>query len=423
MSSPKFSFQQAQSEAERCLQCFDAPCVHACPSHIDIPKYILMIRSGNVRGAAEVVKTANAFANVCGSVCPEEIYCQSVCNRAKEDAPVAIRELHFFATQSEAKLGMRSVRTFPAGKKSVAVIGAGPAGLACAFELKKLGHAAVVFDAGSPGGVPRATIPPFRLASDVLQDDLRFLRQHVHVEERHIDAGAFADLRRRHDAVFIAVGLGTDRGLGVDGENLAGVIPVLDFLEQAKWSARPPSVGSNVIVIGGGNVSLDAAATARRLGATDVTLIYRRSEREMRVWKSELEEARAQGVTIRFLTNPVRIVGGDHVTGVECVRMALSEQVDGSGRRKPVPVAGSEHTLPAGTVIIAIGQELPRGTFPDLRRTSAGFIAVDEQFMTSVPGVFSGGDAINGEGTIVLSVAHGKTAAHAIHDYLSRAVA
>jgi glutamate synthase (NADPH/NADH) small chain len=378
-----------------------------------------MIRSGNVRGAAEVVKTANAFANVCGSVCPEEIYCQSVCNRAKEDTPIAIRELHFHATQTEARSQYSRVRPFSTGKKSVAVIGGGPAGLSCAFELTKLGHRAVVYDMQGPGGVPRATIPPFRLDNAVLRSDLRFLTTFVSIVENRVDEKMFETIRNEHDAVFVAVGLGKDRPLGVPGEDLNGVVPVLQFLERAKWGSGDVKPGSKVIVVGGGNVSLDAAATAKRLGATDVTLVYRRGEKEMRVWKSELQEARAQGVDIRFLTNPVRVIGEKQVSGLECVRMILSGNVDASGRPVPVPVPGSEHVLPAETVVVAIGQEIPEGAFPSLRRAPKGYVDVGRNFATSLKGVFAGGDLINGEGTIVLSVAHGKEAARSIHDYLT----
>jgi dihydropyrimidine dehydrogenase (NAD+) subunit PreT len=410
--------QQARIEAERCLYCFDAPCMHACPAHIDIPGFISMIKSGNVRGAAETVRTANALVGICGSVCPEEVYCQSVCNRTRQDKPILIRELHHFATQTEVRLGRSPMKKFPVLKEQIAVVGGGPAGLSCAFELKKFGYGVTVFDRQNPGGVPKNSIPPFRLPGDELSAELKVLSRFFTHKTESVDDARLEQLRKEFRAVFLAVGLGHDRPIGIKGEQLAGVHPVLRFLEDAKRNPAEVKVGSNVVVVGGGNVSLDAAATAKRCGASQVVLIYRRSEKEMRVWKSELEEARAQGVEIRFLTNPVQIVGEGSVSGVVCVRTRLSDRKDSSGRLIPVEVEGSSHVLPADTVIVAIGQEIRSGIFGSLKRTPKGFIAVDEKFRTSGKGVFAGGDAISGEGTIVLSVAHGKQVAHAIHEYI-----
>lgn len=414
------SAQQAKREAERCLYCFDAPCTQACPTHIDIPAFIAMIKTGNTRGAAEVVKTANALANVCGKVCPEEIYCQSVCNRAHEDEPIKIRELHFYATQQEALHGWTPLTTLPKKKEKVAVVGGGPSGLGCAFELAKYGYDVTLFDARAPGGVPKNSIPDYRLSERTLLDDVQFLSRHFKTKRERITPAGFARLRKQYHAVFVGVGLGSDRPLGVPGEKLTGVIPVLRFLEAARLNPRKVRIGKGVVVVGGGNVSLDAAATAKRLGASDVVLIYRRGAKEMKVWKSELEEARKQGVDIRFLTNPVEIVGKGKVTGVRCQRTTLSKKKDGSGRPIPVVVPGSDHVIAADTVIIAIGQVIGADLVTKLKLNDRGFIKVGKRFRTSAPGVFAGGDAISGEGTIVQSVAHGKQAAHAIHAYLKR---
>ncbi len=413
------TFQQALTEAHRCLQCFDAPCMAACPTHIDIPKFILMARNGNLLGAAEVVKTSNALANTCGKICPEEIFCQSVCTRGKQDAPIKIRELHFFATQYEKEKGYAKTVSFPKVQGSVAIIGAGPAGLSCAFELVKLGHKVEVFDIRKPGGVPRNSIPAFRLAKRELESDTEFLSGFFKTRKKSVDAKSFGRIRKSHDAVFLAVGLGKDRTLGIPGERLKGVLPVLRFLEEAKANPSRMRVGKKVVIVGGGNVSLDAAATAKRLGAESVLLIYRRSEKEMRVWKSELEEARKQGVEIRFLVNPVSIVGKNSVQGIRCRRTRLSRRKDKSGRPIPVEVKGSDFVLEANTVIIAVGQSIEVNWINELDRTKAGYVKVDENFHTSVPAIFAGGDMITGEGTIVQSVASGKHAAHAIHNYLS----
>ena len=411
--------QQAFIESERCLQCFDAPCSAACPTHIEIPKFIAMIRSSNVIGAAEVVKTSNALANTCGKICPQEVFCQSVCTRGKQDAPIQIRELHFFATQQEKSRGFSKTKAFPKSDKTIAVIGGGPSGLGCAFELAKFGHHVDLYDEGKPGGVPRKSIPAFRLAQGELEADTKFLSNFFSVKRRSVDAKTFNQIQKTHDAIFLAVGLGQDRTLGLTGEKLKGIMPVLEFLENAKAKPKGMKVGRRVVIIGGGNVSLDAAATAKRLGAENVVLIYRRGEKEMRVWKGELDESRKQGVEIRFLTNPVRLVGKSKVTGVQCRKTRLSKQKDKTGRPIPVEIKGSDFLLEADMVIVAIGQTIAADWLQSFDRKGGGYVKVDENFRTSVPGVFAGGDMIAGEGTIVQSVAHGKHAAHAIHEYLS----
>lgn len=410
--------QQATIESERCLNCFEAPCTTACPTHIDIPKFIGMIRSDNIRGAAEVVKTSNALANTCGKICPEEVFCQSVCTRGKQDQPIKIRELHFFATQFEAKAGFSRTLSFPSDTKKVAVVGGGPAGLGCAFELSKFGYAVEVFDSGAPGGVPRNSIPPFRLSDKELETDTRFLSKFFKIRKKAIDGKSFKQLQQSYDAIFLAVGLGEDRTLGIPGDNLKGVVPVLDFLEKAKLNPSKSNIRKKTVVVGGGNVSLDAAATAKRLGAESVIVIYRRSEKEMRVWKGELDEARKQGVEIRFLTNPVGFVGRGNVRGVKCRLTKLSKTKDKSGRPIPVEVHGSDFVLEADLVIVAIGQKIGADWIEGIHRNNAGYVEVDESFRTSIAGVFAGGDMIAGEGTIVQSVAHGKHAAQAIHDYV-----
>jgi dihydropyrimidine dehydrogenase (NAD+) subunit PreT len=413
------NLQQAKTEAERCLQCFDAPCMVACPTHINVPKFISMIRSENVIGAAEVVKMSNALANTCGKICPEEILCQSVCTRGKEDTPIQIRELHFFATQQEQKRGFSTPKMAGKLTNNVAVIGAGPAGLGCAFELAKLGHRVDIYDAGKPGGVPRSSIPAFRLAARELEADTKFLSQFFQLRKLAVDGKAFNQIRNTHEATFLAVGLGEDRPLGVPGERLKGVLPVLSFLGKVKVKPSDVKVGKKVVIVGGGNVSLDAAATAKRLGAESVILIYRRGEKEMRVWKGELDEARKQGVEIRFLVNPVSILGKKKVEGIKCRQTRLSKQKDKTGRPVPVEVKSSDFVLEADTIIIAIGQTIASKWLSDFDRKGGGYVKVAENFETSVPGVFAGGDMIAGEGTIVQSVAHGKYAARAIHDYLT----
>jgi dihydropyrimidine dehydrogenase (NAD+) subunit PreT len=409
--------QQTRIESERCLQCYDAPCEQACPTHIRIPLFIGMIRSANIMGAAEVVRTSNALANVCGKICPEETFCQSVCTRSKQDEPIKIRELHFFATQQEAVKGAARSKPFPVLKKKVAVIGAGPSGLACAFELSKFGYKVEVFDKTKPGGVPRTSIPAFRLTRNELESDTKFLSQYFSIKKKNVDGKTFKQIQSSYDAAYLAVGLGKDRPVGIPGEQLKGVLPVLKFLETAKANPKKMNVGINVVIVGGGNVSLDAAATAKRLGAENVILLYRRSEKEMRVWKAELEESRRQGVKIHFLTNPVAIIGKKHVEGIKCRRTRLSKHMDSSGRPVPVEVQASDFSLDADTIIVAIGQSIAADWLDGIDR-ERGYVHVDANFQTSQNNVFAGGDMIAGEGTIVQSVAQGKHAAQAIHNYL-----
>jgi NADPH-dependent glutamate synthase beta subunit-like oxidoreductase len=419
---PPLTHRQARVEAERCLQCFDAPCTASCPAHIDIPTFIAMIRSDNLAGAAEVVKSSNALANVCGKVCPEEIFCQAVCNRGKQDTPIAIRELHFHATRSEYKRGYSDTRAFRHDGRLVAVIGGGPAGLACAFELVKLGHRVDLYDRHLPGGVPRNSIPLFRLSTEEVLADVDFLSRFFEIRQESVDRRRFAEIRGNHDASFLATGLSVDRTLPIRGAELPGVVPVLEFLESAKSAQQNAVSGKRVVIIGGGNVSLDAASTAKRMGCKEVILIYRRGEKEMRVWKSELEEARGSGVQIQFFTNPVEIIGRTRVEGVRCRRTRLTGSHDATNRPIPEEIADSELSLETDLVIAAIGQ-VPAGDILDLfQRNAQGYLNVDETFATSVPGVFAGGDIVGGEGTIVQSVEQGKKAAHTIHHFLSRSM-
>jgi NADPH-dependent glutamate synthase beta subunit-like oxidoreductase len=291
--------------------------------------------------------------------------------------------------------------------------------MACAFDLAKFGYVVTAIDTNLPGGVPGSSIPPFRLSAEDLQDDVEFILEHLTYERKLIDAKHLTSLRDEYDAVFLGIGLGRDRSPGIEGEHLSGVYRVLDFLRRAKQGPRVIHLGKRVVVIGGGNVSLDAAATAKALGAEHVTLIYRRSLTEMRVWRSELDEAMARGVELRLLTFPVTITGETSVKGVLCQRTRLTDQRDATGRAVAVPIPGTEHLMPADSVIIAIGQEIGSGLASLFTLSSKGYIEVDGQYKTSLPGVFAGGDAIAGEGTIVQAVAHGKGAAKAIHRFLS----
>jgi len=359
------------------------------------------------------------MAHVCGGVCPQEIFCQASCTRARQDSPVEIRSLHRYVTDVEARRGYSLPSVAAATGKKAAVIGAGPAGLSCACALGKNGIQTVVFERALPGGIPAASIPAYRLSAAEVDVDRTFLMRFFRLEQAHVTPEVFDRLRREYDAVFIGVGLGRDRLPSIPGNDLGGVIPVLSFLEHAKLSAKPESPGRRVIVIGGGNVSLDAAATARRLGAEEVVLLYRRGEQEMRVWKTELEEARKSGVQMQFFTQPVEFIGGTVVSGVRCRRTRLGHEVDATGRSLPVELPGTDFRLEADAAIVAIGQVPAAEFLGTLDRTAAGYVRVDEDYRTSIPGVFAGGDVIGGEGTIVQAVAQGKAAAACMVQYLN----
>ena len=385
-----------------------------------------MIRSGNVFGAAELVRSANAMAHVCGKVCPEEIFCQSVCTRGKQDSPIAIRELHYHATLRQSGRGDRLPAVARRNERSIAVIGGGPAGLACAFTSARLGYRVTLYDRDDPGGVPARSIPLFRLARADVDVDTSFLMHYINFRQEEIDRESFLAIERRNDALFVATGLTLDKALPIPGAELQGVMPVLNFLrlaregEDASGSGPITAIrGKRVIVVGGGNVSLDAAATAKRSGCGEITLMYRRGPREMRVWNAELEEARNQGVEIQYFVMPVEILGSDCVTGVRCQRTRLSGRSDSSGRGVPEGIERSEFVLQADLVIPAIGQAAGAEFLDLFERTPQGTLKVDAAFATSRPRVFAGGDLISGEGTIVQSVGHGTEAAHAIHRFLS----
>ncbi|MBN1780142.1 NADPH-dependent glutamate synthase [bacterium] len=432
-----YDAEMAMAEASRCLQCKKAPCVSGCPVNIDIPGFIMRIREGDFIGAIEKIREMNSLPAICGRVCPQEEQCEIRCVLAKKGQPVAIGRLERFAADFEAVLtaNMPAIHVTPSGKK-VAVIGAGPAGLTAAGELAKMGHGVTIFEAlHKPGGVLAYGIPEFRLPKAIVAREAAYIEGlGVEMKLNHIIGRTYTIeqlLDDGYDAVFIGTGAGLPYFMGIPGENLNGVYSANEFLTRVNLMKAyrfpeydtPVYTGENVAVVGGGNVAMDAARCAQRLNTKNVYLVYRRAREQMPARKEEIENAFEEGIHPHLLTNPVRIIGDENgwVRQIECIRMELGEP-DASGRRKPVPVAGSEFLLDVDTVVMAIGQganPLLTSTTPGLDLTKWGNIVVDESTgKTSRKGVFAGGDIVTGAATVILAMGAGKNAAMAIDEYL-----
>jgi len=430
-----YSEEEAVAEAERCLQCPNPTCVEGCPVQIDIPRFINHIKNRRFGDAIAVIKEANSLPAVCGRVCPQEEQCQGSCILGKRFEPVAIGRLERFSADWEAEHGFyRPPVGLPSGYR-VAVIGAGPAGLTVAGELRKMGHEVAIFEAlHVPGGVLMYGIPEFRLPKAIVKREIDNLREMgVEIEVNKVVGQLFTVdglLEGKYDAVFIGTGAGLPRFLGIPGETLNGVYSANEFLTRTNLMRAylfpeydtPIKVGKRVITVGGGNVAMDAARTALRLGAEESIIVYRRSEAELPARAEEVAHAKEEGIRFQLLTNPVRFIGEDgRIVGAECVRMELGAP-DESGRRRPVPIPGSEFVIEAETAIIAIGNEphplVPRTT-PGLELTRKGNIVADpETGQTSKEGVFAGGDIVTGAATVIEAMGAGKRAAAAIDRYL-----
>jgi len=427
----------AMREASRCLDCKKSPCIAGCPVDIDIPAFIKLIRNGDFIGAIHKIKEKNSLPAICGRVCPQEDQCEVVCVLAKKGQPVAIGRLERFVADYEFQQGdVRLPHPAPSTGKKVAVIGAGPAGLTAASELIKLGHAVTVFEAlHKAGGVLVYGIPEFRLPKWIVQRESEYIgKLGAEMKLSHVVGKSFTidDLfRQGYEAVFIGTGAGLPYFMEIPGENLNGVYSANEFLTRANLMKAylfpeyntPIHLGRKIAVVGGGNVAMDAARTSLRLGAENVYLIYRRAREQMPARAEEIENAFEEGVQPHLLTNPIRILGNERgwVKGIECIKMELGEP-DASGRRKPIPVPGSEHVIDVDMVIMAIGQgpnPLLTSTTPDLALTKWGNIIADaETCKTSKKGVFAGGDIVTGGATVILAMGAGKKAAKAIDAYL-----
>ncbi|MEX1169047.1 MAG: NAD-dependent dihydropyrimidine dehydrogenase subunit PreA [Chloroflexota bacterium] len=413
----------ARAEAERCLYCFDAPCAHACPTAIDVPSFIRKIATGNLEGSARTILAANPLGGTCGAACPVERLCEEACVRVALDHPISIGRLQRFAIESYAASGNAFFTPGPDTTATAAIIGAGPAGLACAAELRRAGVGVTLYDERDrAGGLGDHGIVPWRLPSDIVSTEVAEIERAGARFELGVSVGRDVDaatLLADHDAVVAAIGLGHARPLGVPGEDLEGVVDGLDLVE---WAIQPWAPGrplGRVGVIGGGSTAFDAAAAAVRLGADEVTLFYRRSADECPAYPHAIELARSLGVTIRWLTAPIEVFGDGSVWGVDFETMSLGEP-DASGRRRPVRVDGSRFNVALDTVVRAVGQEAPRRLLESLGVSSPdGLAAVDpDTGQTANPKVWAIGDITSGGAEVVNAVQAGKAAAASIVEAL-----
>ena len=428
---PALSEREATLEANRCLYCYDAPCMTACPTHIDIPTFIKKIATGNVKGSAKKILDANLMGATCSRVCPVEVLCEGACVLKADEKPIAIGRLQRYAMDYAAERNLKFYKPGEPNGFKVAIVGSGPAGLSCAGELAKLGYDVTIFEKKKmAGGLSTYGIVVFREPVEVSLSEVRMIQDLGVTVKTNVTVGKdvkFEDLVKDYDAVFVAAGLGHVPDLEIPGENLNGVLDGLDFVEETKVKKLGDiKYGARVCIIGAGNTGIDCATIARRLGAERVTIVYRRSEAEMPAYHFEYQFALGEGVSFMFLTQPVEIIGKDgKVDGLKCLRMDLGEP-DASGRRKPVEVPGSEFVLPCDMVIKAIGQKKHSDMLKTLAQFGVkefkGYIVADDQTKrTDHPKIFAGGDCIRskGEASTVMAVQDGKLAATGIHNSLA----
>jgi glutamate synthase (NADPH/NADH) small chain len=434
-----YTEEQAKAEANRCLQCPKPQCVAGCPVEICIPDFIKLLREGKYEDAAQKLKEKNSLPAVCGRVCPQEDQCQKLCVLGKVGEPVSVGRLERWLADWERERGKVKVpeKTRSTGRK-VAVIGAGPAGLTAAADLAKMGHRVVVFEAlHLPGGVLVYGIPEFRLPKKIVQAEADYVQKLGAELRLGYMVGRVYTIpellkERGFEAVFVGTGAGLPAFLGLPGENLGGIYSANEFLIRVNLMKAyafplydtPIRVGKHVVVIGGGNVAMDSARAALRLGAEEVCIVYRRSREEMPARKDEVENAEEEGILCKFLANPTRFFGDEKgwVKAMECICMELGP-TDESGRRRPVPVKGSEFIMDTDTVIVAVGRTpnpIVQSTTEGLAVTKWGTIVADENGKTSLEGVYAGGDIVTGEATVISAMGAGKKAAKAIDEYLRK---
>jgi glutamate synthase (NADPH/NADH) small chain len=434
-----YTAEQAIEEANKCLQCRNPKCISGCPVEVNIKDFVALVREGKFMEAAAKIKETNSLPAVCGRVCPQETQCEAPCIYGIRNEPIAIGRLERFVADY-ARLHGEPIPDLPANNgMSVAVVGAGPAGLTCAGDLIKMGYDVTIFEAfHKPGGVLAYGIPEFRLPKEIVQAEVDFLEKlgveiklnHVIGKIRTIDELMKED---KYQAVFIGSGAGAPNFMRIEGMNLINVYSANEFLTRVNLMKAyefpkfdtPVKIGKRVAVIGGGNVAMDAARTSLRLGADEVMIVYRRAREQLPARIEEVHHAEEEGVHFNFLVNPIEILGDEKglVNGMKCIRMELGEP-DESGRQRPIPIEGSEFELDVDMVIVAIGNSpnpiIPQTT-PGLNVSRWGTIEIDEETgMSSVPGVFAGGDIVTGAATVISAMGAGKRAARGIHEYLNK---
>lgn len=432
-----YTLEDMINEADRCLECKKPTCISGCPVEVDIPGFISKLKLGDYRGAIRVLKGTNSLPAICGRVCPQETQCEEVCVVGKKREPVGIGRLERWAADWELQNGVEIPELPPNNGIKIAVVGSGPAGLTFAGDMAKMGYDVTIFEAfHSTGGVLRYGIPEFRLPKAIVDSEVNYVKSlGVKIELNTVIGKTFTldDLMKEEGfaGIFLGTGAGLPNFMNVPGENFNGVYSANEFLTRVNLMKgylfpeydTPVWVGNKVAVVGAGNVAMDGARTAKRLGAENVYIVYRRSRTEMPARIEEIHHAEEEGIELRLLTAPTEVLGDENgwVRGMTCQEMELGEP-DASGRRRPVPKKGSEYFLDVDTVIVAIGQTpnplVPQST-PGLRTGKWGNIEVDpETMMTSMPGVFAGGDAVTGAATVIEAMGAGKKAAKGMHKYI-----
>ncbi len=433
-----YTEEMATEEAKRCLNCKNRPCMSGCPVCVKIPEFIAFVAEGKFEEAYQKIQETSSLPAICGRVCPQENQCEKYCVRGKKGESVAIGRLERFVADWHMKYGKDKIKTPEKKGKKIAVVGAGPSGLACSGDLAKMGYDVSIFEAfHTPGGVLMYGIPEFRLPKEIVQKEIEKLKSYGVEINTNMVIGKVLSVDELLDtegfsAVFIGTGAGLPSFMNIEGENLNGVYSANEFLTRINLMKAykfpeydtPIYFGKNVAVVGGGNVAMDAARCAKRLGAENVYIIYRRSEEEMPARLEEINHAKEEKIEFRLLSNPKRIIGDEGwVKGIECVKMELGE-ADLSGRRKPQPIENSEFVIDVDAVVIAVGQSpnpLIKNTTPDMETNIRGCIVTkNDSGQTSKKGVWAGGDAVTGAATVILAMGAGKTAAQAIDEYLSK---